>query len=183
MQIKALHHPVLSCFLHSFMRSIRGVFINTGLATHCGSDVLPKKQREIHLKNWDSLSKNCVTRTAHGKSGQQIETAVKVSPGKAFRHCQESSAYQWLGARELREHTEMRASGETLPTLLPDLWGVCRLELCEVVRGCLAVQPLAPALLKCDTTGFQRRFLPAGLQIQISCYCVYTTREQTTQRS
>lgn len=54
-------------------------------------------------------------------------------------------------------------------------------ELGEVVKGCFALQSLAVAPLKCDAIGFQQRFLSAGLQTEISCYCVYTTREQIKQ--
>lgn len=58
----------------------------------------------------------------------------------------------------------------------------CRwFELGEVVKGCFALQSLAVAPLKCDAIGFQQRFLSAGLQTEISCYCVYTTREQIKQ--
>lgn len=58
----------------------------------------------------------------------------------------------------------------------------CRwFELGEVVKGCFAPQSLAVAPLKCDAIGFQQRFLSAGLQTEISCYCVYTTREQIKQ--
>lgn len=56
-----------------------------------------------------------------------------------------------------------------------------RFELGEVVKGCFALQSLAVAPLKCDAIGFQQRFLSAGLQTEISCYCVYTTREQIKQ--
>lgn len=43
--------------------------LHTGLGTHWGCEGLYKKQREIHSRNWASVSKSCGN-TARGRSGQ-----------------------------------------------------------------------------------------------------------------
>lgn len=153
---------------------------------HHGVEGFCKTQREIRSRDRDSFFFKFCGNVAAGRSGQQRQR-LPLRKAQRLLFAVAGGGRQCLVVWFLRKRCDPPEMKPGVSLHFPPSSLTCGeaspVELCEVVKGCSALQHLAPAPLKCDAIGVQSRFLSAGLQTQISCARVYTTREQTSRHS